>query len=285
MIAWRQGEWTELPDGAEVARVHPGPSLFETFALRAGAVACLPDHLERLALACPRLGLDPARLFLGSAPRPERWQPVLRELLRRAGLTDAVVRLQVVPRDDGLATEWLTVRPLPPTPAAIDLFALRTERDRPEWLPRPKSGPWANSSAAWAELRRRTDLPSAEGVQFDAQGHVAEATRSSLAWFAARGWCFPAASTGCLSGTAAAQLRGVLLRDGAPVTETAEGFPLSAAAVLVLRSTFVGGAVPARSFADIDGRTAWTAGELPAPVVRALASLAAWRAQRAVSLA
>lgn len=285
MIAWRQGEWAELPDGAEVSRVHAGPSLFETFALRAGRVSCLPDHLARLALACPRLGLDPALLFLGSAPRPERWGPVLRELLRRAGLTDAVVRLQVVPRGDGLATEWLTVRPLPPTPAALDLFVLRTVRDRPEWLPRPKSGPWLNSSAAWAELRKVADRADAEGVQLDEHGRVAEASRSSLAWLDDLGWCFPAPSTGCLPGTASAQLRGVLAASGQPLREVAAGFPVSARAVLVLRSTFADGGVPARSCAEADGRVLWQAGPLPEAAVRALAGLAAWRAQRTVSLA
>mgnify|MGYP007043771201 CR=1 FL=1 len=36
MIGWRQGEWVSLPDGAEVSALVPGPSLFETFAVRAG---------------------------------------------------------------------------------------------------------------------------------------------------------------------------------------------------------------------------------------------------------
>lgn len=285
MNAWRQGEWVTLPDGAEVSAVHPGPSLFETFALRAGRVECPADHLARLALACPRLGLDPSRLFLGAAPDPARWGPVLRELLSRAGLTDAIVRLQVVPRSDVLATEWLTVRPLPATPSMVDLMELHTRRDRPEWLPRPKSGPWLNSSAAWAELRRLTPRTDVEGVQLDESGCVSEGTRSSLAWLDASGWCFPAGSTGCLPGTAAAQLRGVLTQAGQPWREVATPFPREARAVLVLRSTFTGGAVPARSWADADGRVVWTADGLPEEANRALANLAAWRAQRAVSLA
>lgn len=285
MNAWRQGEWVVLPDGAEVSVVHAGPSLFETFALRGGRVECAADHLARLALACPRLGIDPARLFLGSAPRPERWQPVLRELLRRAGLADAIVRLQVVPRPDMLATEWLTVRPLPETPAAMDLIELRTRRDRAEWLPRPKSGPWLNSSAAWAELRHRDPRPDVEGVQLDEAGMVSEATRSSLIWLDEQGWSFPPPSTGCLPGTVAAQLRALLVRSGRPVREHAAPFPPTARAALLLRSTFVSGAVPARSYADAEGRIRWRAGGLPEEVVQALCALAAWRAQRAVSLA
>ena len=80
MIGWRQGEWVSLPDGAEVSALVPGPSLFETFALRAGRIACLADHLDRLALGCPRLGLDPTRLMLGADTSVARWTAPLGSL-------------------------------------------------------------------------------------------------------------------------------------------------------------------------------------------------------------
>jgi len=308
MIGWRQGEWLTRPDGADVASLVPGPSLFETFALRGGRVACLADHLDRLAAGCPRLGLDPARLMLGADAQVARWSAPLGGLLGRNALTDAIVRLLVAPRGDGLATEWLTVRALPATPLAIDLYQLTTRRDAPEWLPRPKSGPWANSAAAWRELRASADRPDAEGVQLDARGCLCEGTRSSFAWWDGASWNFPAAETGRLPGTAMAQLRSVLAQAGRPVRDVSwprtpgpraarqapagrrgravpgRGSPPTAESVLVLRSTFDGGAVLARSY-HADGRLVWQPAGPQAEAVRALALLAAWRAQRCISFA
>ena len=285
MIGWRQGEWLTLPDGAEVATLVPGPSLFETFALRAGRIACLADHLGRLSAACPRLGLDPSRLMLGSSADAERWSAPLGGLLGRNKLTEAIVRLLVAPRDDGLATEWLTVRPLPATPTAIDLYQLTLRRDAPEWLPRPKSGPWMNSAAAWRELRSLADRPDAEGVQLDGRGCLSEGVRSALAWWDGSCWNFPAVETGRLPGTAMAQLRGVLTQAGRPVRDVSwPGFPASAESLLVLRSTFDGGAVLARSY-HADGRLAWQPTGPQTEANRALALLAAWRAQRCISFA
>jgi branched-subunit amino acid aminotransferase/4-amino-4-deoxychorismate lyase len=285
MIGWRQGEWVTLPDGADVASIVPGPSLFETFAVRGGRVACLGDHLDRLAGACPRLGLDPARLMLGADASAARWSVPLGALLGRNGLTDAIVRLLVAPRGDGLATEWLTVRALPTTPPALDLYELTTRRDAPEWLPRPKSGPWRNSSDAWRELRALADRPDAEGVQFDARGCLSEGPRSSFAWWDGASWNFPAPETGRLPGTAQAQLRSVLAQAGRPLRDVSwPGFPTAAEAVLALRSTFDGGAVPARSY-QADGRLAWRPPGVSAEATRALALLAAWRAQRCISFA
>jgi len=285
MIGWRQGEWVTLPDGADVASLVPGPSLFETFALRGGRVACLADHLERLAVACPRLGLDPARLMLGADASAARWSASLGALLGRNGLRDAIVRLLVAPRGDGLATEWLTVRALPATPTAVDLYHLTTRRDAPEWLPRPKSGPWKNSAEAWRELRALADRPDAEGVQLDPRGCLCEGPRSSFAWWDGACWNFPAPETGRLPGTAMAQLRSVLAQAGRPVRDVSwPGFPPDAESVLVLRSTFDGGAVLARSY-HAEGRLAWQPKGAQAEATRALALLAAWRAQRCISFA
>jgi branched-subunit amino acid aminotransferase/4-amino-4-deoxychorismate lyase len=285
MIGWRQGEWVTLPDGAEVSALVPGPSLFETFAVRAGRIACLADHLDRLALACPRLGLDPNRLMLGADATAARWSAPLGGLLGRNTLTDAIVRLLVAPRGDGLATEWLTVRPLPATPSAIDLYQLSLRRDAPEWLPRPKSGPWQNSSEAWRELRVVADRPDAEGVQFDARGCLSEGSRSSFAWWDGESWNFPAVETSRLPGTASAQLRSVLAQAGRPVRDVSwPGFPSSAQSMLVLRSTFDGGAALARSY-HAEGRLTWQPNGPQAEATRALALLAAWRAQRCISFA
>jgi branched-subunit amino acid aminotransferase/4-amino-4-deoxychorismate lyase len=285
MLAWCSGDYVEVPDGADVATVQPGPCLFETFAVRGGQVACLPDHLARLAAACPRLGLDARRLHLGAAANPQAWGPILRRLFAAAGLTDGIARLIVAARPDALAREWLTVRPLPPTPAAFDLFALRTRRDAPEWLPRPKSGPWRNSAEAWRELRTIADRADAEGVQFDAAGCVSEATRSSLAWWDGERWCFPAVSTGRLPGTAAAQFRSVATQAGRSCVDVAGAFPTDARSVIVLRSTFAAGGVLARSYQPLDAAAAWRPTADQAEAQARLADLARWRAQRSVSLA
>ena len=282
MIGWCNGEWAPLPDGAEVSVVHSGPSLFETVALRNHRIACLPDHLARLQLALPRLGLASERFILAGAAVPAAWSGPLQGLLERHKLTDAIIRLMVVARADGRPLEWLTARPLPPTPPSIDLLQLRTVRDRPEWQPRPKSGPWINSSAAWRELRALADRPDVEGVQSDAAGHLCEGTRSSLAWCEGPQWYFPSAETGRLPGTAAAQLRGVLVLAGRAITDISAPFPRHASSVVVLRSTFATGAVLARSYA-VDGQKIWQPSSDQTEATQALRLLADWRAQRCIS--
>jgi hypothetical protein len=176
------------------------------------------------------------------------------------------------------------VRPLPPTPSEIDLFALQTRRDAPEWLPRPKSGPWQNSATAWRELKSIADRGDTEGVQCDADGHVSEATRSSLAWWDGERWCFPAISTGRLAGTAAAQFRSIAAQAGRTCVDVAVPFPVDARSVVVLRSTFTAGAVLARRYQTTAGEVQWLPSSNQAEAQARLADLAAWRAQRFVSL-
>lgn len=284
MIGWCNGEWAPLPAGAEVSTIHPGLSLFETFAFRQQQIACLPDHLARLQGALPRLGLAAERFILATAATPAAWSAPVHGLLARNGLTEAVLRLMVYARPDGRPLEWLTARPLLPTPATLELFRLQTIRDQPEWLPRPKSGPWANSSAAWRELRTLVDRPDVEGIQFDATGQLAEGTRSSLAWWDGAAWAFPASETGRLPGTAAAQLRGILLAQGKRVTEVAGPFPSTALSIVVLRSTFAGGAVLANAYTE-SGQVLWRPAADQSEAQQALRHLAAWRAQRCISLA
>jgi hypothetical protein len=73
--------------------------------------------------------------------------------------------------------------------------------------------------------------------------------------------------------------------DGRPARDVSwPGFPLAARSFVVLRSTFEGGAAPARSY-HAEGRLVWRPSGEQAEAARALASLAAWRAQRSISLA
>lgn len=282
MLAWRSGEWAEVAEGATVAQLHPGASLFETFALRGGRVEALADHLARLATAAPRLGIDPRGLRLANTTAAADWAPVLRPLLARAGLTDAIARLVVVPDGRGGAVEWVTVRPLPPTPPSLGLRLLATVRDEPEWSPRPKSGPWRNSGEGLAELAAAADPATTEGLQFDARGHLSEGTRSGIAWLEGDRWCFPAASTGRLPGTAAGQFRALLQAAGRTVAEVAAPFPTRATAFAILRSTLAGGGVVAHEARDATG-VVWRPTDATEARAR-LADLAAVRAQRCVSL-
>jgi branched-subunit amino acid aminotransferase/4-amino-4-deoxychorismate lyase len=285
MLAWRNGEYVTVPDGATVAQIHDGPSLFETFALRAGRVECLTDHWQRLALSCPRIGLNAQKLILGQSTDRAKWSPVLQKLQSAAGLTDAIVRLIVVPRDDGLSTEWVTLRPLPESAPTTDLFLLKTTRDKPEWLPRPKSGPWKNSAAAWKELKSLTDRPDVEGVQLDLEGNVSECTRSALAWWDGKRWSLPAGPTGCLPSTTANQFKGVLSQAKVPFQEVAAPFPDAAESIIVLRSTLLGGSSLVQKVFSADGKICWQASPNQSHTKAQQEALRAWRAQRSINLA
>ena len=245
-----------------------GAAFFETIALRAGAVECLDDHLERLRSGLARAGLVPGPLAAGDA---SAWRAALRLL----GGNEGVLRLVVGP-----GFEELGLRALLSSPEVFRLRSLRTVRDAPEWLPRPKSAPWANSLTASVELRALGAGAGVEGVQFDARGFVSEGSRSSLAWLEAGALHVPAETTGCLPGTALGQL---IRCSGLPVRPVETGVPVRAEAILVLRSTLPGGASTVSHWDDVDGRPLWSGD--PAVARPWLALLAAWRAQRCISFA
>ena len=264
---WREGR--VIPGDAAPGTFPAGARLFETVALRAGRAECLDDHLERLRAGLRHLRLAPGPLAAGDLAA---WRAALAAL--RPG--DSILRLVV---GDGF--EELGARALLPAPDTFALRTLRTARDDAEWLPRPKSAPWANSLAATVELRALGAAAGIEGVQLDERGHVSEGTRSSVAWVADGMLCVPAADTQRLPGTALAQL---VACSGLPLRQVRAEPPTRAEAVLVLRSTLLGGGAPAASWADAEGRELWRAEDL-APARRLLARLAAHRAQRSVSLA
>ena len=285
MLAWRNGEYISVPDGAEVSQIHDGPSLFETFALRAGRVECLADHWHRLAIGCPRLGINAQKLILGQSIDSQNWSPVLKKLLTNANLTDAIVRIIVVPRSDGLSTEWVTVRPLPPAVPSVDLYLLKTTRDKPEWLPRPKSGPWKNSSAALKELKALTSRHDVEGIQLDTNGNISECTRSAIAWWNGDMWSLPANSTGCLPSTTANQFRGVLTQAKVPFHDVAAPFPKDARSILILRSTLSGGANLVNKVLSTNGQIIWQAPADQQHATAQMRALSDWRSQCSMNLA
>ncbi len=245
-----------------------GAAFFETIALRAGVVECLDDHLTRLRAGLDRTGSAPGPLAAGDA---SAWRAAIRLL----GGQEGVLRLVVGPD-----FEELGLRALLPSPEVFSLRSLRTTRDAPEWLPRPKSAPWANSLAATVELRALGVGAGVEGVQFDARGFVSEGSRSALAWVEGGVLHVPAETTGRLPGTALGQL---IRCAGLPVRAVESGVPVRAEAILVLRSTLPGGAAAVSRWDDVDGRPLWSGD--PAAAQPLLAGLAAWRAQRCISFA
>jgi branched-subunit amino acid aminotransferase/4-amino-4-deoxychorismate lyase len=264
---WRNG--TLVPGDASPGAFPPGAALFETLAVRQGRVECLDDHLARLARGLDHLGLPRGPLAAGDLAA---WRAAFAAL----GASDGVLRLVVGP-----GFEELGLRALLPSPDTFIIRNLFTTRDRPEWFPRPKAAPWANSLAATVELRRSGAGPGVEGIQLDARGCVSEGTRSSLAWIEDGELRLPDASTGRLPGTAQAQLAALA---GLPVRVVAQPPPTRAAAVLLLRSTLPGGGAPVAAWHDDADRPFWTAADL-SPARELLLRLAAHRAQRSVSLA
>jgi len=264
---WRNG--TLVPGDASPGAFPPGAALFETLAVRQGRVECLADHLARLARGLDHLGLPRGPLASGDLAA---WRAAFAAL----GRADGILRLVVGP-----GFEELGLRALLPSPDTFRLRNLATTRDVPEWFPRPKSAPWANSLAAAIELRRTGAGPGVEGVQLDARGCVSEGSRSSLAWVADGELRLPDASTGRLPGTAQAQLADLA---GLPVRVVAQPPPTRADAVLLLRSTLPGGGAPVASWHDGADIPLWVAADLSL-ARELLLRLGAHRAQRSVSLA
>jgi branched-subunit amino acid aminotransferase/4-amino-4-deoxychorismate lyase len=263
---WRDG--VLVPGDPSPGSFPAGAAFFETLAMRDGVVECLDDHLVRLRAGASRAGLASGPLASGDLAA---WRSAVGSL----GGRDGVLRLVV-----GAGFEELGLRALLPSPEVFRLRSLRTVRDAAEWLPRPKSAPWANSMAASVELRSLGEGAGVEGVQFDGRGFVSECSRSSLAWTDGGVLHVPAASTGRLPGTALGQL---VACAGLPVREVESRLPAGAGVVLVLRSTLPGGGAAVARWDDADGRPSWSGD--PASARPLLAALAAHRAQRAVRLA
>ena len=175
------------------------------------------------------------------------------------------------------------VRSLPATPISIDLFLLKTIRDKAEWLPRPKTGPWKNSQAALDELRSLSQNLDVEGAQFDLLGNISDCTRSALAWWDGAEWFTPSQDTQCLSSTSLQTFRNSL-RSNQSIKPANQSFPSNAQSLIVLRSTFEGGAVMVKNVFNSERELVWTAPPNQAEARSALTRLKEFRVQRSVSL-
>ena len=283
MQAWTNHKFVNVPDQATVSQISPDFCLFETFALRGGRVEAPEFHEARIMASLKHLNLDKNKLHLNFSDKLSHWKPILKNLLSSEKLNDVIVRWMVVPNREGLLTEWVTVRTLPDTPPSVDLFLLKTNRDEAECLPRPKTGPWKNSQAAWDELKILTSRQDVEGVQCDPRGNTSDCTRSALAWWDGAEWFTPSRETQCLSSTSLQSFQNSL-RAKKQIKEVAQPFPRDAQSLVVLRSTFVGGAVLVKKVFNSNGELVWVAQSNQDEARSALTHLKEFRAQRSVSL-
>jgi len=283
MQAWTNQKFITVPDQATVSQMSPDFSFFETFALRGGRVESPEFHEARMISGLDHLNLDKSKLHLNFSDKIHHWSPILKNLLSSEKLTDAIVRWMVIPSNDGSLTEWVTMRPLSTTPESVDLFLLKTVRDKAEWLPRPKTGPWKNSQVALDELKNLSQGFNVEGVQVDSQGNISDCTRSALAWWSGSEWFTPSQETQCLSSTSLQTFQ-KSLQSKKPIKSANQSFPLNAQSLIVLRSTFEGGAVRVKNVFNSERDLIWTASPNQDEATSALAHLKEFRVQRSVSL-
>lgn len=236
-----------------------------------------------MMLGLEHLNLDKTKLHLNFSDKIQHWAPILKNLLSTEKITDAIVRWVVVPDKQGSLTEWVTVRQLPVTPPSIDLFLLKTIRDNAEWLPRPKTGPWKNSQAALDELKNLSTRIDVEGVQCDQRGNISDCTRSALAWWDGVEWFTPSQETQCLWSNSLQTFKNSL-RSKPSIKTVNQPFPRNPQSLIVLRSTFEGGAVIVKNVFKSHGELVWTAQPNQDEARSALNRLKEFRVQRSVSL-
>ena len=283
MQAWTNQKYVTVPDQATVSQISPDFCFFETFALRSGRVESPEVHETRMMSGLEHLNLDKTKLHLNFSDKLYHWGPILKNLLSTEKLTDAIVRWMVVPDKEGSLTEWVTARQLPVTPPSIDLFLLKTMRDNAEWLPRPKTGPWKNSQAALDELKNLSPRLDVEGVQFDSLGDISDCTRSALAWWDGVEWFTPSQETQCLWSTSLQTFKNSL-RSKPSIKTVNQPFPRNPQSLIVLRSTFEGGAVLVKNVFNAERELVWTASTNQDEARSALTHLKEFRVQRSVSL-
>jgi 4-amino-4-deoxychorismate lyase len=232
-----------------------GLGFFETFRTSAGRPFLWPAHRERLDAACARAGIT---LPADTLARDEaRLAETVSQLLQVHAQADAVFRYTVTagsPDADKTyprPRELLTLRPQPPPApeAGIDLCLLRTLRQPPEWLPRPKSLQYANTVLGWQELHLRGGGPQDEGVFLNADGFVVEALWHNLAWIAGGELRHPEPTLGAVAGIALAWA----LAQGFPVRAVRATWPELLAADAIFICNSVRGLTPVRRARDATG--------------------------------
>lgn len=177
LLNGRPGEVLPLTDRA----VHYGDGLFETIAVAGGEPLCWPQHMQRLARGCGRLGLTPppAELLRGEAGQllPPDGRAVLKIIVSRG----SGGRGYLPPTGDG-PTRILGLYPWPDYPAEWyrDGLACTVSEVRLGHNPALAGLKHLNRLE---QVLARADVDGrgfAEGVMLDTDGNLIEGTMSNL---------------------------------------------------------------------------------------------------------
>lgn len=248
MTVWLNGDWAD--DGAAVCVADDrglllGDGLFETMRFGGGALVRLAAHEQRLRSSCEALGLacplDPIALDL-----------IVAELVNRAGLRDAAIRLSLTagsgPR--GLARSGsaqasclITAAPLMPAPASLTLATTSLRRSGNSFAARHKTLSYIDNVMARREAQR---ADAGMALVLDTDEHLSGADCANLFWIREGRIFTPSLECGVLAGTArAALIAGLKVEQG--------GFAASAlddASCVFVTNALVG----AVAVSELDGR-------------------------------
>ena len=203
MIVYKDGSWQPIEETNVSVMDHGflyGVGLFETFRTYNGVPYLFHDHLKRL-----RDGLE--SVYIEWSHTDEELHELVTEALKKNGLTDGVIRLNVTAgiSNWGLPTETyrapsllLFTRPVPElTTENKDAVVLERRRNTPEGDTRLKSHHYLNNLLGKRELGAQLDV---EGIFLTEEGFVAEGLVSNIFWIKGHTVYTPSISTGILNG-------------------------------------------------------------------------------------
>ena len=208
MTVWLNGDWVE--DGAAVCLADDrglllGDGLFETMRYAGGELVRLAAHEQRLRTSCAALGL--------ACPLDQiALRSIVAELVGRAGLHDAAIRLSLTagsgPR--GLARSGstqasclITAAPLMPAPASLTLATTSLRRSGSSFAARHKTLSYIDNVMARREAQR---AGAGMALVLDTGDHLSGADCANLFWIREGRLFTPSLECGVLAGTARAVL-------------------------------------------------------------------------------
>jgi 4-amino-4-deoxychorismate lyase len=179
-----------------------GLGFFETFRTSGGRPHHWSYNRRRILQACEKLDIALPQSFL--ARDEERLRAVVQLLLKGTKTGEAVFRYTVSGGSREEPSEFLTMRPLPPSAPSdgVAIRLLKVSRDNGEWVPRPKSLNYTNVMMGVRELERREAASTDEGLFLSREGSfVVDTTRQNIAWIAGGRLHYPDLLLGGVAGT------------------------------------------------------------------------------------
>lgn len=208
MTVWLNGEWVE--DGAAGCAADDrglllGDGLFETLRYCGGRVRRVEAHERRLRASCAALDL--------ACPLDRiELAPIIEQLVHRAGLQDAAIRLTLTAGsgERGLARSasaapscLITAAPLAAPPATLSLGTSSMRRSGSSLAARHKTLSYIDNVMARREARRAgADM----ALLLDSGGHLSGADCANLFWVSKGRLFTPALDCAVLPGTARAAI-------------------------------------------------------------------------------